>query len=278
MGVGRWVIFLLAAAALTGARAEARNVGYPSDWSLFSFMTPEGLAHPKDRLKLVWSDEFDQLKLARPSQLLPGTREAPKWFAPVAAPLGSGPLAVPPDPSAFQLGEGVLRLHMDSRAGKWVGVNLQTFDPTTNRGLTFQNGYVEIRAKLPRSTGAHTGLWLRSNETGQGHAEIDLAETYGAADNNHLHSTVHVARPGQKRIWNSHIVDVPDLYDRFHLFGAWLTDDWISIFVDDRLVGRIARLPEQKKPVYILMSIFDHDHDGPPVPSSMEIDFVRVWR
>jgi hypothetical protein len=221
---------------------------------------------------VVWNDEFDTLQASRPGQ------GSGPWFSGVHAVLAQGEkMAAFPDP-AFRINAGVLTLstRLDSEDGKRVEAHLQTDD---GRGhvAAFQNGYVEARIWLPRARGSHAGLWLLSQELGHGHVEVDVVEAYGAGDYG-VHSSTHVwPTPPAEHRFRSNYSGKPDIYDGYHSYGVLATDSEFRFYYDSMELARIERLPEQRVPLYLLLSVFGNPTQPIVEPAAMLIDYVRVY-
>jgi hypothetical protein len=221
----------------------------------------------------VWADEFDTLRISRPG------RGWGPWFTGVHAVLVAGEkMAVNlPDP-AYSLNSGVLSMstRLDPVDSKRVEAHLQTHD---ERGHTveFQNGYVEARIWIPGALGSHAGLWLLSIEKGLGHIEVDIVETYGVGDAS-VHFSTHVwpARPG-KHQYNSKRAVRKEIFDDYHLYGLLATDEYFAFYYDQKEMARIARLPEQRVPMYLLLSVFGNPTQPIIEPATMKVDYVRIY-
>ena len=259
----------LAALVFSGpirACSHGQRYAFPVAWSTAHF--GERLSLPGYRL--AFDDAFDRLRLT------PDGGAGP-WFAPIHSNLGMGDLTSPGD-AAFEAANGVLTLRTrQDPSGRWREANLQTMD-SRGRGFAFQNGYVEMRAAPAPQPGAHDGLWLLSMNRGQGHAEVDVLESYGAGS-----PTVHVAshfwpaRGGGPPGAASQATWFPRLYQGFHRFGLLATDDLLISYVDGREVARIARLPDQRAPMYVLLSLFENPAAPRRTPATFRIDDVRVF-
>jgi hypothetical protein len=258
------------------------NNGYPANWAIpaAALAMPLSASGQIAGWKRIWIDEF-----TAPSVVANGGTG--KWFAPIHTTLGAGILATPPDKAIIQQGNYLfLQTRQDAVTKKWTDANVQTVDKAGN-GFTFQNGYVEVSAALPTAHGSHAGIWLLSSaDPVKGHTEIDIAESYGVSDGG-LHQTVHMW-PGKastypKHVWNSWYVNrtkVPKMLDgKMHRFGCLLTDTAITMFYDGVQTSSIARLPEQRVPLYILLSNFTQPTSANGwQPSRMIVDRVAVYQ
>ncbi len=245
--------------------AHANRLGFPVLWSNAEF----GRKLDLKGYTPVFDDEFDSLKLsARGGQ--------GQWFAPIHTDMGMGRLMGPGDP-AYRVDHGVLTLSTRQVAGRWREANMQTMD-ADGRGFAFRDGYVEMRARAAPQTGAHGGLWLLSMNRGHGHVEVDVLETYGA-DSLTLHAASHLwpAAGGGAPTAASQVTVFPRLYWGYHRFGLLATEDLLVSYVDGREIARIPRLPIQRAPMYVLLSLFENPGAAAHAPAAMQVDYVRVY-
>ena len=149
-------------------------------------------------------------------------------------------------------------------------------------GFSITNGYLEVAVMEPTAHGSHAGIWLLSQQGSDGHGEIDVAETYGAQDGQGLHQAVHwwptASSRFAKAVYVSHYTKEPTLQTAWHKVGVRLTPDNIIMYYDLKETARIARLPEQQVPFYLLLSNFtDANRTDGYQPSTMRVAYVRAW-
>ena len=218
---------------------------------------------------LAFDDEFDRLRLTAAGGAGP-------WFAPIPTDMGVGRLMGPGD-EVYRVDHGLLTLSTRQVAGRWREANMQTMD-AAGRGFAFRDGYIEMRARLAPQPGAHGGLWLLSMNRGHGHVEVDVVETYGA-DSLSLHSASHLwpAAGAGRPTAASQATFFPRLYSGDHRFGLLATETLLISYVDGREVARIARLPSQRAPMYVLLSLFENAAAPVRTPAAMQVDYVRVY-
>jgi len=221
---------------------------------------------------IVWADEFDSLRAVLPGQ---GNGH---WFPGVHAVLVAGEkMASLPD-LAYGVSSGVLSMstRLDPTDSKRVEAHLQTSDGRGNV-LAFQNGYFEARMWSPAARGSHAGLWLLSEEKGLGHIEVDVVETYGV-DDFAVHASTHVwpIAPRTHEYKSTRVVR-RDIFDGFHLYGLLATDDFFVFYYDRKEIARIARLPEQRVPLYLLLSVFGNPTQPLIEPATLKVDYIRIY-
>lgn len=221
---------------------------------------------------LVWADEFDTLRASKPPN------GSGPWFSGVHAVLATGEkMAHIPDP-AYRISSGVLIMstRLDPADSKRVEAHLQT-NNGGNNAVEFQNGYLETRMWVAAARGSHGGLWLLSEEKGFGHVEIDVVETYGLGDPA-VHSATHVwpIRPLTHQYSSKRVVR-QDIFDGFHLYGVLATDTHFIFYYDRKEISRVARLPAQRIPLYLLLSLFGNPTQPVIEPATMQVDYIRIY-
>jgi len=226
----------------------------------------------------TFEENFDRLDV---SAWGPGTR----WIAhtPWRGDFGDAAFADPTNDFPFTISSGILRIEARKEAGgQWRSGLLASTDPAGN-GFLQQNGYFEMRAKLPPGPGVWPAFWLISNQDPQTSVEIDALEYYGHAPDIY-HSTVHVwpkIPELQHKIDHiQHTVPYGSLTDAFHDYGVSVDADWVTFYLDRREMGRVATPPELQQPLFILLNLAlgsGWPIDQTPNPSYMYIDYVRAY-
>ncbi len=227
------------------------------------------------RAYLAFDEEFDD-----PGRI--AVSGAGPWYPGVHAVLAEGEkMAGLPDP-AIKVEDGLLALstRVDPADGRRIEAHIQTLDALGDV-TAFEDGYIEIRAKLPAALGSHAGAWLLGREEGQGHPEFDIMETYGVGDW-FVHSSSHTwpgADPdAPAHAYASTLHLAPDLYADFHTFGVKLDREWVTAYFDGRVTGMIKRDRGQHVPLYILLSVFGNPAQPVIEDATMLVDYVRVYR
>ncbi len=161
--------------------------------------------------------------------------------------------------------------------------------------FSVKSGLVAARIKFPRGQGMHGAAWLKSNS---GH-ELDFIESYGYGKG--VTSVVHIPSRGK-------LVQIPGTPDavyvakssvsrsswwsKYHVFSL----EWNAKRMIFRIDGQITRTITRKtgvRPYYLVLSLFSSDWELPlltspdrrspgvkktKLPSSMLVDWVRVWK
>jgi beta-glucanase (GH16 family) len=227
----------------------------------------------------TFTEDFDSLDV---SAWGPGTR----WIAhtPYNGDFGDGAFANPVAGFPFTIENGVLRIEArKDRNGKWHSGLLSSVDKNFN-GFTQQDGYFEIRAKLPAGEGAWPAFWLLGRDRSTTTPEVDVLEHYGH-DPGAYEAAVHiwdVKSPAESRVSGSHIpVPYGSLSSAFHTFGVSIEPDLIRYYFDRREVWNTKTIPEHRQPMYLLIDLAvggGWPITNMPNPSFMYVDYVRAWR
>lgn len=260
--------FKLGAIALAATAAHAADL--PS-WSAAS--GPDLTLYA-----LAFSDEFDTTAGIGDGRgaTAPAT---PWWDFRHACCLRAGETYVgAKDARAYSATGGVLTMSTYVNA---QGVNTEAdIETVKSFGPDF---YAEVRMRGPQVNGVHAGVWFLSVDNGKsdatgGHAELDLAEQYGPSDQGD-HSASHIWPGSRKDIAHQFVsawtVRPEGKAVAWHTYGLLATDSTFTIYRDGQSVQRIARLPSQRVPMYLLLSLFGNGPHAPP--ATMQVDYVRVW-
>ncbi len=269
--------------------------------------------------QLVWADEFDRHSVTHEATgkgkwfspvhphptgaaraIYAGTSSSdPTLGTPVH---GSNHAENPPtylhDPAA-----GTMTIVMQKNsAGRWVSgafcsVNASGF------GETFRYPYVEARMRTGLSStgnrhGSWPAVWLESinmlKNRAESYAEYDIYEGYSPDPRGH-HYAYHnhdaaFLQPGRLAAdrYTSNYLNVRDNWhesvnlfdDRFHVYAAMITPEWVINYFDGREVGRFPTPPEMDQEFFIILDLAlmreeAHLADG---AYKLEIDYVRVYQ
>jgi len=159
---------------------------------------------------------------------------------------------------------------------------------TTRPGYAFQYGYVEIAADYPTGQGLWPALWMLPAASDS--PEIDIMEVISREPdkvnfNVHFSDALAITEGGQRRTSGPGSADLPGLSSGMHTFGVDWRADRIDWYVDGQLHHSFtdrSRIPHE--PMYLIANVasggsWAGSPDGTtPLPATMEIDYVRVWR
>ena len=275
---------ILSAGAMATS-ASAGNYGMPSDWGAPTTCTGTDWLKcmtGNKTYKLVFSDEFNTMQLANPGSVN-------SWFVGVHPVMQAGEkMAWAGDGyGSYTDPAGVLTLstrYSVVTAGVFCEADVESLDDS-GHGHAWQNFYAEVRMRGPQNNTNHNGVWFLSKDNGRtdstgGHTEVDLVEQYGPNDQ-FDHSSSH--------FWPGRRTDIQHTYTStltarpegkaidWHTYGLLATDTQFVIARDGKPIKVIQRTPQQRAPLYLLLSIFGNPGMGTRQAASMQVDYVRVY-
>lgn len=153
--------------------------------------------------------------------------------------------------------------------------------------FTFEYGYAEMRARLPRGHGFWPAFWLVPGD-GSWPPEIDIMEWQGAQPRRD-YMTVHFSDRDKKDDSIGAAFDGAKLWEDFHVYAIDWRPDKLTWYVDDtprfevsakEIESRGGRFPS--RPMYVILNLALGGWVTPPnrrtpSPADMVVDYVRVW-
>ena len=263
------------------------NVGFPVNWTTPPacpvVLTGKATCRSSfytSSYKLLWSDEFNSLSVA---QVRTGVAT---WYTGFRYPLAYGEKVAYAGDPAYSVSGGLLNLktHWSSTTpDTYVEAMLTSYDGA-GHGYLPPNFYAEVRTKGPQDNNNHSGVWFTSIDNGAtdstgGHAEVDMIEQYGPSDqNDHASSHIWPGNTGGAHIWVSTLYTRPEgKAIAWHTYGLLATPTQFVVFRDGQAVEMIARQPKQLGGMYMLLSLCGNPAAGTPIPTTMQVDYVRVY-
>lgn len=235
---------------------------------------------PKDKYKLVWSDEFNK----------DGAPDTTNWTFDIGhGSDGWGNQELQYYTRNFEnvrIKDGILTIEARKKDGKWTSARLKT----QNR-KTWKYGKIVFSARLPEGKGTWPALWmLGENITSAGWpscGEIDIMEHVGrnpAIVQCALHTQ---ASHGDTQFKQS--MNVPTFNTEFHTYSAIWSEKKIEFFIDDKHYYTYEPKESNKEnwpynaPFFIIMNVaigggFGGDVDPGLSNAKMEVDYVRVYQ
>jgi len=219
---------------------------------------------------LKFSDEFDLGHLDT-------SRWATGWLAEgVTHPVNEWELACY-DPTCVSVSGQNLRLAAINKPQSVDGVRYPYSSGMINTAwkYEFQGGYFESRVYSPLAgVGiANWPAWWMDGHNWPVTGEIDIFEGLGGDAAYHF----HFQGGGGPRQAGS---DVPGDYSGWHVYGAhWQPGNRIDYYYDGKKVGAVVGPQITGQPMYLVLNYaVTNKGVSPFVPSTMQVDYVRVWQ
>ena len=225
--------------------------------------------------KLIWHDEFNQKKIDRQ-----------KWTFTKGHFIGDLTYMTDRPDNAFTH-DGCLIIQANQELYK--GYNYTSAAISTTKHFSIQNGYYEIRAKVPSSQGAWPSFWtLGDNGTWPKNGEVDIME-FVAWNPQRIYGVLHTKGFDTfSTYYDSH-----GFSNEFHTFGLLWEPETLSFFVNgimfERRTSREAREKGGEWPfadpgykLHIILDLGIGGWAGAPnasshFPQQFIVDFIRVW-
>ena len=262
--------------------------------------------YSQDEWKLVWSEEFDtdgpyNPEVWEPERGFVRNHEA-QWYQGENARQENGCLVIE-----------ARREHRENPLFKQAGrrdwrtereyIEYTSASLTTRRSFNFLYGRLEVKAKIPTSSGAWPAIWLLGKDMPwPSCGEIDVMEYYRINDVPHILANAawgndqpYNAVWNSKRIPFSHFLEKDSLWaEKFHVWRMDWTTEAIRIYLDDELLNDIPLSQTVNgsigqhtnpftRPQYLLLNLAIGGDNGGTIdntamPMRYEIDYVRVYQ
>lgn len=216
--------------------------------------------------ELIWQEDFDGTEL-----------KAESWNVLDDA-FGYGNRKQHYKPQNVSVHDGKLKI---TTKEEWSEGMPYTSGAVTTRGkVIFQQGKIEVRARMPSGQGLLPAIWLWTNN-GKEFPEIDIVEILGQEPGK-AWSTIHYDAKGIYAKSYGY-ADLRDLTKDFHTYGVEWHSDSITFFVDDAPVyTTTAYFPEQEMYLFINTGV-GGDWVGEPdgatgFPKELLVDWVKYYQ
>ncbi|MBB3474133.1 glycoside hydrolase family 16 protein [Sphingomonas sp. BK345] len=290
--VVRYHLGILGLSAALLAMAADGQVAPDGGWSQRQWSTAaNGTSLSLSDYALTFSDDFNSLdcvegKFGRPSG-------AHNWYsygkfgAATFAPCDAGAA------SPVQVKQGRLVITLSNQGGRWQSGSVASMSPS-GEGFKQTYGLFSARIRLPKLDGVDLKVWpafwllARYTRPGSGYAysEMDVMENFGS-DLRQFHTTLYEWPPkplvrGLISTKRAKRLDVPmAIYDgQWHTYSVDWSPSWWKIYVDGKMVGRLAPQPDQTLPMYPIIDLALYKEPGASAAAqtyAMEVDWVRVY-
>jgi beta-glucanase (GH16 family) len=226
------------------------------------------------------------------------TIDASKWYAMTGLDFHSGTECFVPSAQTMGVSNGALRLTINRapRAFRCGNRTTRFYSGMLTTGNHFAQAYgrFDIRAMLPTGPSLQSALWLyplHSIGPWPTSGEIDIAELFGLYPKYVLPHLHYLAPNGRKAPGTYCAVDDPD--GRYHTYSVEWSPSSIRFLYDQQLCfafsGWIPHRPQVlpapfDKPFVINLTLAMNKAQRwgsaahTPWPSSLYVDYVRVWR
>ncbi|VBB43695.1 Putative xylanase (modular protein) [uncultured Paludibacter sp.] len=191
------------------------------------------------------------------------------------------------DGENMEVKNGILTITAHNENNEYTSARLITRDKKT-----FTYGIMEIKAKLPKGVGTWPAIWMLGNNIKQvgwpACGELDIMEHVGKHPN-FIHTSIHNSS-GHGSTPYTDIIEINDPFDTWHIYGMEWTKDYITFFVDRKVVYHYDPANKNEKnwpfnlPAYFILNIaIGGDWGGPKVddsifPVRMDIDWIKVYQ
>jgi hypothetical protein len=144
-------------------------------------------------------------------------------------------------------------------------------------------GYFEARMKLSAGKGLWPAFWLLPSD-GSWPPEFDVMEMLG--DNvKKYYATIHSNVGGNHTVLPG-TIDTVDLTGDFHRYGMDWGPETIRFYLDGKLVAEQPTPADAHQPFYLIVQLAlgsaaswpGAPDDKTPFPSSIEVDYIKVWQ
>ena len=220
---------------------DINNDGSKNVADLFNAKKKIDIATKPGGYELVWFDEFDGTAL-----------DSTKWSTQTRM-SDTNELAQSNSGEVRTVKDGNLKL--TAKSNPYYNANgtyfeqhqyMTTGSVTTENKMSYQYGYLEIRAKVPYKAGCWPSFWLRSHNakkegTTKFETEVDVFEVFGSADT--MTSNLHQQNyNGQSYQTGGGMFDLNDINneekhtientDEYHLYAFEWTPNSMAVYVD----------------------------------------------
>jgi beta-glucanase (GH16 family) len=230
-------------------------------------------------LKLVWSDEFDKT----------GSPDPAKWGFDIgtgSGGWGNNELEYYTNRQANAIvSNGTLKIIAHKEP--YNGSSYTSARLLSNNLYSFKYGRMDVRAKLPASTGTWPAIWMLGNNVASAGwpacGELDIMEQNGSLKST-IYGTLHYPTQ-QGQYGDGDTTAVTTASTAFHIYSTLWTPSSIQLFVDGRLYYTLSNNPGLpfNQPFFILLNVAMGGNFGGTVDSAftadqMEVDYVRVYQ
>lgn len=213
--------------------------------------------------RLVWQDDFNG-----------STLDAQAWNVVEAPPFKNNELQTYALKNV-SVEDGCLKIVSTEKDGNYLSGAV-----TTENKQLFQQGKIEIRARLPEGKGIFPALWMLP-QSGADYPEVDIIEFLGDKPKEIWH-VMHYEQDGKKlRVYEK--VLGSSYNDDYHVFSIEWTDDGVVWRIDgEQTLSTEKYIPNDKMYLYINTAVGGNWPGSPDTqtafPQTMLIDYVKYYQ
>ncbi len=237
---------------------------------------------------VTFNEEFDDLSVSPWGPAGPG---GTRWIAhtPWRGDFGDARFTDPQPGFPFTVKDGILRIEVAKKDGRWRSGLLSAVDPKGN-GFKQQYGYFECKARFPKGPGTWPAFWLMGlkslkdlpeNTGPRVNPEIDVIEHYGHWPWRYHYVLHQWGRDGAESKHQGKRFVVLGMEEDFHTYGVMVDEQNVILYFDGVELHR-EKTPEcVKTPLFPLVNLAlgpGWPTDKTPDPSYMYVDYVKVWK
>lgn len=239
----------------------------------------------KEKMKLVWSDEFNYT----------GLPDSSKWAYDTGGDgWGNNELQFYTRARTQNARVENGNLVVEAVKEKWEKNDYTSARLVTKGRKTWQYGKILVRAKLPKGTGTWPAIWMLGDTNPlkwPDDGELDIMEHVGFHPG-YIHGSIHCKKYNHViGTQKTDTIRVPDCSDAFHVYGIEWSKDSVKISVDEKVYFQFAN--EHKgydgwpfdNPMYLILNVAVGGNWGgakgidPDIwPQHMLVDYVRVYQ
>jgi beta-glucanase (GH16 family) len=230
-------------------------------------------------LTLVWSDEFNT----------PGSPDPTKWGFDIGT--GSGGWGnneleyYTSRQTNAVISNGTLKIIAQKEV--YDGSSYTSARMLSNNLYSFKYGRIDVRAKVPASTGTWPAIWMLGNDIATagwpGCGEMDIMEQSGADKSTILGTLHYPSEVGQ--YGDGSKTTIPTASSAFHVYTAMWTPTSIQLSVDSVVYYTLSNKPALpfNQPFFIILNVAMGGNLGGTIDPAfttdqMEVDYVRVYQ
>lgn len=168
----------------------------------------------------------------------------------------------------------------------------------TREKLSFQYGWVDVRAKIDTAKGMWPAIWTLGTSRGwPANGEIDIMEYYLVSGEPTILANAAWAHEKRRVSWDEAKIPFteflgkdPEWPNKYHIWSMDWTENYIKLYIDGELVNEVDLSKTLNpdgfnpfhQPHYLLLNLAIGGNGGDPsetpFPRIYEVDYVRIYQ